>query len=35
MAVPSNTIQSVGRVGNREDLSDIIYNISPTGHSVL
>lgn len=29
MAVPSNTIQSVGRVGNREDLSDIIYNISP------
>lgn len=30
MAVPSNTIQSVGRVGNREDLSDIIYNISPT-----
>jgi hypothetical protein len=30
MAVPSNTIQSVGRIGNREDLSDIIYNISPT-----
>lgn len=30
MAVPSNTIQAVGRVGNREDLSDIIYNISPT-----
>lgn len=30
MAVPANTIQAVGRVGNREDLSDIIYNISPT-----
>lgn len=30
MAVPSNTIQTVTRVGNREDLSDIIYNISPT-----
>lgn len=30
MAVPSNTVQAVGRVGNREDLSDIIYNISPT-----
>lgn len=30
MAVPANTIQAVGRIGNREDLSDIIYNISPT-----
>lgn len=30
MAVASNTIQTVTRVGNREDLSDIIYNISPT-----
>jgi hypothetical protein len=30
MAVPTNTIQAVGRIGNREDLSDIIYNISPT-----
>ena len=30
MAVPASTIQAVGRVGNREDLSDIIYNISPT-----
>lgn len=29
MAVPSNTIQTMTRVGNREDLSDIIYNISP------
>lgn len=30
MAVPANTIQAVGRVGNREDLSDRIYDISPT-----
>ena len=30
MAVPANTIQTVTRVGNREDLSDIIYNIAPT-----
>jgi hypothetical protein len=30
MAVPTNTIQAVGRIGNREDLSDVVYNISPT-----
>ena len=30
MAVPSNTIQTMTRVGNREDLDDIISNISPT-----
>lgn len=30
MAVPTNTIQTPSRVGNREDLSDIIYDISPT-----
>ena len=30
MTVPTNTIQAVGRVGNREDLSDVVYNISPT-----
>lgn len=30
MAVPSNTTQAVGRVGIREDLSNIIYDISPT-----
>lgn len=30
MTVASNTIQTVTRVGIREDLSDIIYNISPT-----
>jgi len=29
MAVPSNTIQTMSRVGNREDLSDLISNISP------
>lgn len=29
MAVPTNTIQQVTRVGNREDLADIIYNIDP------
>jgi Family of unknown function (DUF5309) len=30
MAVPAQTVQAVGRIGIREDLSDIIYNISPT-----
>lgn len=30
MAVPTNTVQTPSRVGNREDLSDIIYDISPT-----
>lgn len=30
MAVPAGTTQEVTRVGNREDLSDIIYDISPT-----
>jgi hypothetical protein len=30
MAVPNNTIQTMTRVGNREDLSDIIYAIDPT-----
>lgn len=29
MAVPSGTTQQVTRVGNREDLSDIIFNIDP------
>lgn len=29
MAVPTNTIQTVTRVGNREDLSNVIYNITP------
>jgi hypothetical protein len=30
MASPSNTFQTFEAVGNREDLSDIIYDISPT-----
>lgn len=30
MALPSNTLTSFSAVGNREDLSDIIYDISPT-----
>ena len=30
MAQPSNTFSSYDAVGNREDLSDIIYDISPT-----
>ena len=30
MAVPTNTVQEVSRVGVREDLSDVIYDISPT-----
>ena len=30
MSVPSNTFQTFQAKGNREDLEDIIYNISPT-----
>ena len=30
MAVPTNTRETYGAVGIREDLSNIIYNISPT-----
>lgn len=30
MALPTNTWTSFSAVGNREDLADIIYNISPT-----
>ena len=29
MALPSNTLTSFSAVGNREDLADIIYDISP------
>ena len=28
MAIVTNTFQTYGAIGNREDLSDIIYNIS-------
>ena len=30
MAVPTNTVQTYTRVGIREDLADVIYNIAPT-----
>jgi len=30
MAIVANTFQTYAAIGNREDLSDIIYNISPT-----
>lgn len=30
MAVPANTVQTYASIGIREDLSDMIYNISPT-----
>ena len=30
MAIVSNTFQTYQAIGDREDLSDIIYNISPT-----
>lgn len=29
MAVPSGAFQTHAAVGNREDLEDVIYNISP------
>lgn len=35
MAVPTGTAQTYQGVVNREDLSDIVYMISPTGVSVL
>lgn len=30
MAQPTNTFDAYDSVGNREDLSDLIFNISPT-----
>ena len=35
MAIPTNTFQSPTAIGNREDLADIIYRISPTQTPVL
>lgn len=35
MAQPSNTYDSYDMIGIREDLSDLIFDISPTGFSVL
>ena len=29
MAAPTGTFQTYGAIGNREDLSDVIYDISP------
>lgn len=29
MSVPSNTFLTYSAIGNREDLSDVIYDISP------
>lgn len=31
MAIPSNTFAEFDATGNREDISDVIYNIAPTG----
>lgn len=35
MALPTNTFATPEAIGNREDLSDLIYRIEPTGRSVL
>jgi hypothetical protein len=35
MAAPTNTFLSTAAIGNREDLSDVIYRISPTATPVL
>jgi hypothetical protein len=35
MAVPSSTLQTYAAVGNKEDLSNIIYDISPTATPFL
>lgn len=35
MALPTNTLTSFSAVGNREDLSNIIYDVSPTETPVL
>lgn len=35
MSAPSNTFLTTAAIGNREDLSDVIYRISPTATPVL
>ena len=30
MALPTNTLATYEAIGNREDLTDVIYRISPT-----
>lgn len=34
MTIQTNAFATYGAIGNREDLTDVIYNISPTGFSV-
>lgn len=35
MTIQTNSFSTYGAIGNREDLTNVIYNISPTGFSVL
>lgn len=35
MAIVTNTFLTFSGIGNREDLADVIYNVSPVGHSTL
>lgn len=35
MSQPANTFSTYGAIGNREDLSDIVYDVSPTETPVL
>ena len=35
MTVPSGTFQTFTAIGQREDLTDVIYNISPTETPIL
>jgi len=34
MATPASTFTSYAAIGNREDLSDVIYNVDPTWQQV-
>lgn len=34
MTLQTNAFNTYGAIGNREDLTNVIYNISPTGFSV-
>lgn len=35
MAITSGTFETYQAIGRREDLTDVIHDISPTGQSVL
>ena len=35
MPLPTDTFTTYSAIGNREDLSDVIYNVNPIGHSIL